>query len=827
VNAANLFNAWNTVTFHSTVSTLTISPTSAVHGATVTATIQVTPGSGSGTPTGDVALMAVTSTGTTIGVGLATPLSGGSVSVPLSTLPGGTYQIYARYAGDDTYGASSSNLVSVTIGSESSTTTLQSLVVLDGNYAPGGTSFQYGTVLYLDVTVAGMSGNGAPTGTVALKSGGVTLATQTITPTNSSPTSSATGSDTIFTIGQNVSLPIGMDTVTAVYSGDSSFGGSSSALTYTITKATSDAVVTKNSGTDVSSGQSIAFTATVAAAGSAAPTGTVQFYDGSTALGSPVALAPAGGGSTAAYTWTASGAGTQSITVKYSGDANYAACTSPAAQVVITSGTTASSVTLQSSVPITTYGASITLTAAVTPAAATGPVDIYQDGVLLTTVNLSSGVASHSFAPTGGAHKYQAIYRGSATYAGSSSSNANVRVNTSPTSSALNATVSNPYLGQSVGLTIFVSFSGTAFPSGMVTFYDGGTSIGTIELNSNLSGYGQAYATFLTSLLTAGAHSITATYAGDSNYGTSTTSAVSVTVGSAQTSVVLVATPNPVSQNKTVTVTATVKPVSGNGTPTGKVTFSALGRVLAAPSLSNGVAVLTVSTTGIPVGNYVVSAAYSGDAANAASNAENLTVAVLPAEVASTSTTLTAMPASPTVGESVTLTARVVETNGSNTPTGTVTFLYGSDTLATISLSSGVATFAASTASLAAGSYNLTARYNGDTADAVSTSPVLTVGLGQASTVTSVSANPNPAATGASVTLTATVSRSSGSGAPTGTVTFIAAGRTLGQATLSNGTANLTASASGVPAGNYVVTAAYSGDAGDAASSGTVSEMIE
>jgi hypothetical protein len=58
-------------------------------------------------------------------------------------------------------------------------------------------------------------------------------------------------------------------------------------------------------------------------------------------------------------------------------------------------------------------------------------------------------------------------------------------------------------------------------------------------------------------------------------------------------------------------------------------------------------------------------------------------------------------------------------------------------------------------------------------------------------------------------------------------VTFIAAGRTLGQATLSNGTANLTASASGVPAGNYVVTAAYSGDAGDAASSGTVSEMIE
>jgi len=827
VNAANLFNAWNTVTFHSTVSTLAITPTSSEHGSAVTATIQVAPGSGSGTPTGDVALMAVTSSGATIGVGLATPLVSGSVSVPLSTLPAGTYQIYARYGGDDTYGASSSNLVSMTIGSESSKTTLQSLIIFDGNYASGGTSFQYGTVLYLDVTVAGTSGNGAPTGTVTLKNGNSTIATQTIVSTNSSPASLATGSDTIFMIGQNVSLPVGMDTLTAVYNGDSSFGSSSSTITYSITKATSDTVVTSSSGISVSSGQSVALTATVAAAGSTLPTGTVQFYYGTTAIGSSVSLVGVNGGAVATTAWTASGSGAQTITAKYAGDLNYAASTSPAVHLTVTTGATASSTTLQSSAPATTYGSSITLTLAVTPSAAGGAADIYQDGALLATASVTSGAASYRFQPNGGSHKYQAIYRGNSTYAGSSSSSVNVKVNPATTTSGLNATVSYPYLGQSVGFTIFVSFKGTAYPTGTVKFYDGSTNIGSVALNSNLSGYGRGYATFLTTLLATGVHSITATYAGDSNYAASTTAAISVTVGSAKTSAVLVATPNPVNQNKSVVVTATVRSMAGNNVPTGKVIFFALGRELAAVTLNNGAAALSVSTAGIPVGNYVVSAAYSGDASNAASNAENLTVAVLPAQIATTATTLTALPTIPTVGENVTLTARVTETNGTGTPTGTVTFLYGSHVLSTTALSNGLATFTASTATLAAGSYNVTARYNGDTVDTGSTSTSVTVPLSKASTVTSVIASPSPAALGASVTLTATVTRSAGSGGPTGTVTFSAAGRNLGRVTLSNATATLTASTTGVPTGSYVVTVAYSGDAGDAASSGTVSETIE
>jgi len=827
VNAANLFNAWGTVTFHSTISTLTLSPTASAHGSPVTATVAVVPGSGSGTPTGDVALIATNANGTTIGVGQGT-LTSGSVTITLSTLPGGTYQIYARYAGDDTYGASSSNPVRVTIASESSATTLESLTVdNNGNYVSAGTSFPYGTVFYLHATITGTSGEGAPTGTATLKSGNTTLATQALTPINSSLTSTASSSETIFTIDRPASLPVGSNPLTVTYSGDSSFLASTASITFTITKAASDAILTLNAGGSLSAGQSVLLTTTVPAQGSVAPTGTVQFYDGSKALGSPVTLTAAGGVPTATYTWSASGSGVQTLTAKYSGDSNYAASTSPAVNETLVSGTTASSIKLGSSATATSYGSRITLTGTVTPSAATGPVDIYQDGMFLATASLSGGVATYGFDPSGGSHQYQAIYRGSATYAGSSSSTVNVKISASPTSSVLNATVNNPYAGQTFGATIFVSFQGTANPTGTVTVYDSAKSIGTVQLNTSLSGYAQAYATFLTNSLTAGSHTLTATYSGDANYGASTTPVITVTVGGVQTALTLVATPNPVNQNKTVTIRASVKPVTGSGTSTGKVTISAIGETLASLTLTGGAGSLTISTAGIPVGNYVVSGYYSGDASDAPSNAENLTIAVLPAAVATTAVTLSASPTSPTVGESVTLTTHVAETNGTGTPTGTVTFYYGSQPLANATLSHGTASYTASTATLPAGSYLITAHYNGDAVDSVSTSSPVTVDLAAASTVTTVSANPNPAGAGVSVTLTAVVTRSSGAGTPTGSVTFSAAGTTLGRANLVGGTAVLTASSAGVPTGSYVVTAVYSGDAGDAASSGTVTEQVQ
>lgn len=75
-----------------------------------------------------------------------------------------------------------------------------------------------------------------------------------------------------------------------------------------------------------------------------------------------------------------------------------------------------------------------------------------------------------------------------------------------------------------------------------------------------------------------------------------------------------------------------------------------------------------------------------------------------------TTTTLTADPANTELGDEVTLTAQVTCTTG--TPTGTVAFLSGEDTIGTAELEDGVAVLA--TDALAEGEHAIVAHYEGD-----------------------------------------------------------------------------------------------------------------
>ena len=68
--------------------------------------------------------------------------------------------------------------------------------------------------------------------------------------------------------------------------------------------------------------------------------------------------------------------------------------------------------------------------------------------------------------------------------------------------------------------TVAAVSPGTGTPTGTVNFFDGATQIGTGTLNSS------GVATFSTSTLSVGTHSITAVYAGDTNFTTSTSTAV-------------------------------------------------------------------------------------------------------------------------------------------------------------------------------------------------------------------------------------------------------------------------------------------------------------
>jgi subtilase family serine protease len=102
----------------------------------------------------------------------------------------------------------------------------------------------------------------------------------------------------------------------------------------------------------------------------------------------------------------------------------------------------------------------------------------------------------------------------------------------------------------------------------------------------------------------------------------------------------------------------------------------------------------------------------------------NLFTAWVAAKLVSTSTTVTSSANPANYGASVTFTATVT-TTGSTPLTGTVTIYDGTTVLGSGTLSGGATAFALSTSSLTAGTHSITAVYGGDSANAGSTSPVL------------------------------------------------------------------------------------------------------
>jgi hypothetical protein len=312
VNAANLVANWQNVTFAATTTKLQLSSVSITHGQSLTASVTVAPVSTSGTPTGDVALL--TGGSQTINLGI---LNNGALAVPITTLPGGTYSATASYGGDATFGASTSAGVTVTVAAEPSSTTFSTL---DGGLGPA-TSTTYGDFFFLQASVAGTSNQGAATGNI------------TFSDTFNGNTSnlmiaplSIRGSALV----QETSLAVGTHTLRASYSGDPSFQSStSSSTTVTVAKGITQTLLLIPNGAPPNT--PVILEAAVFPNGFATPTGTVQFFAGAQAIGSPVKLQ----GIVALLTTTQLPNGANSITAAYSGDANFNASTSPASILFI------------------------------------------------------------------------------------------------------------------------------------------------------------------------------------------------------------------------------------------------------------------------------------------------------------------------------------------------------------------------------------------------------------------------------------------------------------------------------------------------------------
>ena len=201
--------------------------------------------------------------------------------------------------------------------------------------------------------------------------------------------------------GSGASFAFGTHVLTAVYSGDDShLGSTSAAVTVVVMEVAKAQTVTMlTSSLDPATvGQSVTFTANVVAVGSnVVPTGVVTFLDGGTVLGTKTLV----GSGVASFNTEALGVGSHAITASYAGDSGSAGSVS----AVLTE-------TVNGTAPVTS-GFSVSVTGAATVpvggvasfAVAVAPQTGYMQPVQLSCADLPSE-ASCSFAakmiPAGG-----------------------------------------------------------------------------------------------------------------------------------------------------------------------------------------------------------------------------------------------------------------------------------------------------------------------------------------------------------------------------------------------------------------------------------------
>lgn len=745
-----------------------------------TATVSVV-APGSGKPTGTVTFL---DGATTVGTG--TLNATGQVSLTTAALAVGNHSITARYAGSTSFNGSVSTVLPQAIVRAASATSLTAV--------PNPSVTGQPVVLTATVNVVAPA-TGTPTGVVSFAVGGTPLL---VVPLNAARQAKMTVPP----------LSVGAAPFTATYGGDGNVAPSTSpTLTGTINPGGTTTVVASAANPAVF-GKPVTFTATVnvVAPAKGTPTGTVTFLDGATPLG----MGTLNAARQATFTTDDLAVGARKISAAYAGDGILAPSTSVALTETITKAATKT--TIASSLLSLIRGQDVTLTAnvsVVAPGAGTptGTVTFLDGATVLGAAPLSvAGQASLTTdALNAGARSITARYVGDSSFATSVSPALVETVAKAATTTDLSSSASSGVFGQPIQLRAAVAAvaPGAGTPTGMITFLNGTTPLGTAPLVGGT-------ASLTTSALALGPHTLTARYAGDVNYITSTSAPQAAPIAKASTTTSLSASANPAVSRQPVTFTALVSALAPSTTvPTGTVTFFVDGATqLGVVALTAGKATLT--TNALTVGNHSITASYAGTA-----NLNGSASTVLGEEIrrAASTTTLTAVPNPVLIGRPVVLTATVsVLPPGGGTPTGSLTFFDGGVALATVTLNAArQATLTTST--LTVGPHALTAAYGGNATVAQSTSAILTETVNKGGTTTTLTASPNPGVLGSPVTFTATVNVvAPATGTPTGSVTFLDDTTPLATVTL-NAARQATLTASTLTLGPHKIKVSYAGDA--------------
>ncbi|HVW79023.1 MAG TPA: Ig-like domain repeat protein [Alloacidobacterium sp.] len=355
-------------------------------------------------------------------------------------------------------------------------------VQLNGTAAQGTTSLtlvssinpsQYGDAVTLTAALS-TSGSAITTGSISFYDGSAALGTANL---NTSGQASITTSN----------LSVGTHNLTAKYAGSADYLASVSPVLAQIVNQNTIAITWTPTST-IQYGTSLAnvLNATASNHGTAASgtfSYTAQFADGTVSAVNAATMLPAG-------TYTIIAAFTPADTTNN-------AITKKTATLTVTKA------------PLSVVANNATRTYGSPNPAFTGTMTgvIANDSLtetFSTTATQSSNVATYAIIPgvTGASLANYAV----------TAHNGLLTINKAGTTVTLTTSNANPTNGDSVTWTAIVSSNTSFVPAGAVQFLDSSTVLGTSPVN------GQGTATFTTTMLTAGSHTIVAIYTGDQNF---------------------------------------------------------------------------------------------------------------------------------------------------------------------------------------------------------------------------------------------------------------------------------------------------------------------
>ena len=444
-----------------------------------------------------------------------TPNSSGTATYTTSSLTLGTHFLQASYAGDATHAQVGASLIQTVVNGYPTPSTLTS----SQNPASIGQPITFTDT----ITFNGSASASAP-GTVTFydNNGVILLGSQAVT---AQPNSTATANFT------TSALSIGTHNISAVLTSGNAYS-SAATLNQVILGQPTTTILTASplSGYAL---QPITLSATVSGTGATIPTGTVTFYDGATALGST----PLDNTGHAALTTSTLTGGTHLLHAVYNGDSMFASSTSPSISVTLQliPTSTALSVTPNPSVGLQVVTATVQVAPITSPQYSSL---LCLCNVTLTITGLPSNVAPTYTLPvhngtatfnfglgfSAGTYTLTATFSGSAAFAASASPTVQQIVVPAPTAITLTASPNPVVQHQSVNLTAVLAAPRSAtISSGVITFFDGTVPIGSASFGTTgpipvSQTSNTATVTVSTSNLSAGTHTITASYPGNTSF---------------------------------------------------------------------------------------------------------------------------------------------------------------------------------------------------------------------------------------------------------------------------------------------------------------------